>query len=309
MKFSDPQDRARLWRSLDEAADIQAFGEYLRREFPRLADRFDFDRREFLKVMAASVSLAGLGACSREPQERILPYVKAPQPAVAGQPRYFATAVTLGGFATGVLVESNMGRPTKIEGNPSHPASLGATDVFAQAAVLDLWDPDRSRTVIHDGQPSTWEAFLAAMQDARLALAKTRGQGLRVLTETVTSPTLAAQLATLIARYPAARWHQYEPINRDNVHDGARMAFGEVVDARYRLDKSDVVVSLDADFLGSGPGGVRLARDFMQRRASAEHPSAGNRLYAIVSCPTSTSAVADHRLALRPSAVGGAAAA
>jgi MoCo/4Fe-4S cofactor protein with predicted Tat translocation signal len=298
-----------LWRSLDQASEAQAFGDYLRKQFPRFADRFDFDRREFLKVMAASMALGGMSACSREPQERILPYVKAPQPAVAGEPRYYATAVTQGGFALGVLVESNMGRPTKIEGNPSHPASLGATDVFAQAAILDLWDPDRSHTLTRDGQPSTWDALLAAMQDARARLAKTQGKGLRVLTETVTSPTLAAQLAALLARYPHAHWHQYEPINRDNVHDGARIAFGEVLDARYRLEKASVVLSLDADFLGAGPAHVRQARDFMRRRASADDPSAGNRLYAIAGSPTVTSAVADHRLPLRPSAIGGAAAA
>ena len=298
-----------LWRSLDEAAEAQAFGDDLRGQFPRFADRFDFDRREFLKVMAASMALAGVGACSREPQEKILPYVKAPQQAAAGEPRFFATAVTQGGFALGVLVESNMGRPTKIEGNPSHAASLGATDVFAQAAILDLWDPDRSRLVTRDGQPSTWEALLAAMQDARARLAKTQGKGLRVLTETVTSPTLAAQLASMLARYPGARWHQYEPINRDNIHDGARLAFGEVADARYQFDKASVVLSLDADVLGAGPARVRHARDFMRRRASGDDPAGDNRLYALVASPTLTSAVADHRLALRPSAIGAGAAA
>jgi Fe-S-cluster-containing dehydrogenase component len=181
--------------------------------------------------------------------------------------------------------------------------------VFAQAAILDLWDPDRSRTLTRAGQPSTWEAFLAAMQDARAGLAKTQGKGLRVLTETVTSPTLAAQRAAMRARYPGAQGHQYDQINRDNVHDGARIAFGRVVDARYHLDKAGVVLSLDADFLGAGPAGVRLARDFMRRRASADDLAGGNRLYALLASPTLTSAVADHRLALRPSAIGAAASA
>jgi len=303
----DQPSTQQLWRSLDEAAKANGFDQYLRERFPRFADRFDVDRREFLKVMAASMSLAGLSACSREPQEKILPYVNAPQPAIAGEPRYYATAVTQGGFALGVLVETNMGRPTKVEGNPSHPASLGATDVFAQAAVLDLWDPDRSRTLTRDGEPTTWDAFLAAMQEVRIKVAATKGKGLRVLTETVTSPTLAAQLYSLIARYPAARWHQYEPINLDNINDGARMAFGEVVDARYRLDRASVVLSLDADFLGTGPARVRQARDYMRRRASADQPLASNRLYAIAASPTLTSAVADHRLALRAGAIGDAA--
>jgi MoCo/4Fe-4S cofactor protein with predicted Tat translocation signal len=294
---------AHLWRSMDEVAQTKAFGEYLRQQFPRFADRFEFDRREFLKLMAASLALAGLGACSREPQEKILPYVKAPSDAVAGEPRFFATAVTQGGFALGVLVESNMGRPTKIEGNSSHPSSLGATDVFAQGSVLDLWDPDRSQTVTHQGQVSTWEAFLSDLQGKRIELLKKQGQGLRVLTETVTSPTLAAQLKALLARFPKAQWHQYEPINRDNIHDGARLAFGEALDTRYRFDKARVILSLDADFLGMGPARVRHARDFMQQRANAADPSTSNRLYAIVSGPTLTSAVADHRTVLRAGAV------
>ena len=270
--------------------------------FPRLADRFAFDRREFLKLMGASLSLAGIGACSREPQEKIIPYVTAG--AAIGEPRYFATAATLGGFATGVLVESNFGRPTKIEGNPSHPASLGGTDVFAQASVLDLWDPDRSQTVTHRGQAGTWEAFGTAMLSQARELSGNQGKGLRILTETVTSPTLAAQLQALLRRFPNARWHQYEPINRDNIYEGTRLAFGQPLDVCHRYERARTIVSLDADFLGAGNARVRAARDFALGRGQGTRAPTPNRLYAVSGSPTLTSAIADHPLALRPSEIG-----
>ncbi|MGI9025794.1 MAG: TAT-variant-translocated molybdopterin oxidoreductase [Burkholderiaceae bacterium] len=293
---------AQLWRSLEELGEGKAFGDYLTQQFPRYAEQYAYDRREFLKLMAASLALGGLGACSREPQEKILPYVNAPSGSIAGEPRFFATATTQGGFATGVLVESNMGRPTKVEGNALHPASLGSTDVFAQASVLDLWDPDRSQSVTHKGQASTWEDFSAMLQRRLIGLSKNQGEGLRVLTETVTSPTLAAQLKTLLARYPKARWHQYEPINRDNVYEGTRLAFSEAFDVRYRFDKAKAILSLDADFLGAGNARVRYARDFAQGRGAGGQASdarVANRLYAIAGSPSLTSAIADHALALR----------
>jgi len=288
---------AQFWRSLDEFGQTSAFGDELARQFPRFAAHYDADRRQFLKLMSASLALAGMAGCSREPQEKILPYVDAPIGQVAGEPRFYATASTVGGFAIGVLVESTMGRPTKVEGNPRHPASLGGTDIYAQASVLDVWDPDRSQAVTRHGEISTWQAFAGALQSRLQQLAKTAGSGLRVLTGTVTSPTLAAQLTTLLARYPKAQWHQYDAINRDNIHDGARVAFGEPLDVRHRFDRAQSVLSLDADFLGAGPARVRDARDFVERRRAAS--GASNRLYAISSTPSLTSAFADHVVALR----------
>ena len=290
----------RFWRSLEELAEASDFAGRLTPRLPQFAERLAFDRREFLKLMTASMALAGLGACTREPQEKILPYAKASTGGLSGEPRFFATAFMMGGFATGVLVEVNMGRPTKIEGNPSHPASLGSTDVFAQASVLDLWDPDRSQVVTRNGQVSTWESFSATLQRQLAGLASRQGDGLRILTETVTSPTLAAQMKQLLQRYPGARWHQYEPLNRDNVYEGARIAFGEPLDIRYRFDRARVILSLDADFLGAGNARVRAARDF----ASGRVASVSNRLYALTGNPTLTSAIADHALAMRPGDIG-----
>jgi molybdopterin-containing oxidoreductase family iron-sulfur binding subunit len=295
------QGVTRFWRSLEELAEASDFAGRLTPRLPQFAERLAFDRREFLKLMTASMALAGLGACTREPQEKILPYAKASASRVSGEPRFFATAFTLGGFATGVLVEANMGRPTKIEGNPTHPASLGSTDAFAQASVLDLWDPDRSQVVTRNGQVSTWESFSATLQRRLAGLASRQGEGLRILTETVTSPTLAAQMKKLLQRYPGTRWHQYEPLNRDNVYEGARIAFGEPLDVRYRFDRARVILSLDADFLGAGNARVRAARDFASGRGPASAP---NRLYALTGSPTLTSAIADHALAVRAGDIG-----
>ncbi|HSC78132.1 MAG TPA: 4Fe-4S dicluster domain-containing protein, partial [Candidatus Acidoferrales bacterium] len=276
---------------------------YLHREFPENASEWNdpIGRRRFLQLMAASLALAGISAaCTRQPTESIVPYVRQPEQFIPGRPLYYATAMTLGGYATGLLVESHLGRPTKIEGNELHPASLGATDSFAQASILSLYDPDRSQVVLEAGRISTWSAFLAALNRALVNQAAKRGAGLRILTETVTSPTLANQIQALLAKYPEAKWHQYEPVNRDNAREGARLAFGQVVETQYRFDKADVILSLDADFLGSGPGSVRYARDFMQRRRAGATGGGMNRLYVIESTPSLTGALADHRLALPP---------
>jgi molybdopterin-containing oxidoreductase family iron-sulfur binding subunit len=296
-------DRRHMWRSLEEVGDADALRRAIATHAPRFAPFYDADRREFLKLMSASLALAGLTGCSREPQEAILPYAYAPKGQVAGEPRFYASANVVGGYALGVLVETNMGRPTKIEGNPLHPASLGSTDVFAQAAVLDLWDPDRTQAVTRRGTPSTWDAFAADLQSRLRALARKQGDGLRILTQTVTSPTLARQMQALLARYPKARWHAYEPVNRDNADAGSRLAFGDALDTLHHFDRAAVVLSLDADFLGSGPARVRDARDFVDGHATHGRTQASNRLYAVTTTPSLTSAYADHHVAVQASAV------
>src|ERR1700692_3958989 len=184
----------RFWRSLDELADTPEFRDHAENEFPHGANdpNATLDRRELLKVMAASVAFAGLTGCTKLPTEHIVPYVRQPEEVLAGQPLFYATAMTLGGIASGSLVESHMGRPTKIEGNPDHPASLGATDAFAQAAVLSLYDPDRSQAVVHDGRIGSWNEFLRQLGIALEEQKSKKGAGLRILTETITSPSLAA---------------------------------------------------------------------------------------------------------------------
>jgi MoCo/4Fe-4S cofactor protein with predicted Tat translocation signal len=292
------------WRSLEELAGTEEFKEALHREFPKGASDWvdSVSRRGFLKVMGASLGLAGMTGCVRLPLEPIVPYVRQPENVVPGRPMYYATASTLGGYASPLLVESHLGRPTKVEGNDQHPASLGGTDIFAQASLLGLYDPDRSQTVMSMGDVRSWQAFLSAIRGPLSAQKALQGAGIRILTPTISSPTLADQLRNFLKVYPQAKWHVYEPVNRDNVLEGAKLAFGQPVETRYDFSKADVIVSLDADFLYAGfPGNTRYIRDFAARR----NPDAPmNRLYVIESTPSSTGAKADHRLPLRASEIG-----
>jgi MoCo/4Fe-4S cofactor protein with predicted Tat translocation signal len=295
----------RYWRSLEEVARTREFTEFLQREFPERASEWidSLSRRHFLKLMGASLALAGLTSCTRQPTERLVPYIRQPEELLAGQPLFFATAMTLSGYATGLLVESHNGHPTKIEGNPEHPISRGATNVFHQASLLDLYDPDRSQAVLQRGQISNWESFLAALNGALQAQENGNGAGLRLLTETVTSPTLHAQMNRVLEKFPEARWHQFEPINHDNVHAGAQIAFGRVVAPQYRFDRARVVLALDSDFMFAHPAGLRHAREFMNARRVTGGRSEMNRLYAVEPAPTVTGSSADHQLPLRVSEV------
>ncbi len=287
------------WRSLEELAGSEEFQEMLHREFPKGASEWldDFSRRGFLKTMGASLALAGLTGCTRMPNTEIVPYVRQPENVVPGRPMFYATAFTLGGYASPILVESHLFRPTKVEGNPQHPASLGGTDVYAQASILDLYDPDRAQNITYLGDIRSWNAFMEAVRGPLNVQKSLAGGGVRILTQTVSSPTLAAQIRGYLAANPMAKWHVYEPINRDNVYEGAKLAFGEPVETRYDLSKADVIVSLDADFLYAGfPGAARYTRDFAARR----NPDANmSRLYVVESTPSSTGMKADHRLPLR----------
>jgi len=289
----------RFWQSLEELSGTPEYRDFLENEFPANAEDKSqgIDRRQALKLMAASAAMAGLSACTKLPTEKIVPYVRPPEEIIPGKPLFYATSMPLAGVATGLLVESHMGRPTKVEGNPDHPGSLGGTDVFAQASVLTLYDPDRSQSVIREGQINTWSAFVTAMGNVRSQIAP-KGTGLRILTDTVTSPSLAAQIRALLAQFPEAKWHQYEPCGRDNEREGTRLAFGRPLNPVYHFDRADVVLSLDADFLSLGPGRVRYARDFSSRRAISGPQSSLNRLYVLESMPTNTGAMADHRFAL-----------
>jgi len=288
------------WRSLDELADMPEFREMLHREFPDGASEWDgeLNRRSFLKMAAASLALAGLTACTKQPPHDILPYVNQPEELVLGQPLYYATSMLLGGYATGVLVKSREGRPIKIDGNSEHPASLGGSSIWMQASILDLYDPDRSQAVMHQGELSTWSSFLDDLNQLIREHDANGGEGLRFLTETVTSPTLAARLEGLLKRFPKAKWHQFDPIARDNVHEGARLAFGEAVETHYRFDRAEVVLSLESDFLSTHPQRLRYAREFIDARRVSDGKKAMNRLYAVESTPTITGTMADHRLAL-----------
>ncbi|MEO8168462.1 MAG: TAT-variant-translocated molybdopterin oxidoreductase, partial [bacterium] len=303
-KLSEKNGRE-YWRSLDDIAETEEFKELLEKEFPRETSAWSegYNRRDFLKVMGASLSLAGLTACVKQPEEKIVPYVKAPELAVPGQPLHYATAFVMEGYATGVLARSDEGRPTGIEGNPDHPASLGAADIFATASLLNLYDPDRSQVVLRNNSVSSWENFVQA---ARLQLEvqrSLRGAGLRILTPNITSPTIGAQLQSILSEFPQAKWHQHEPCGTDNIREGTKAVFGEYLHPRYKFDKADVVLSLDGDIFASGPAHLRQARDFADRRRVLGKHADMNRLYLAESSPTVAATMADHRFRMKASEV------
>jgi MoCo/4Fe-4S cofactor protein with predicted Tat translocation signal len=293
------------WRSLDDLASTPEFQDLLEREFPRQAIGWSEDedavegRRNFLKLMGASLALAGLTACTRQPTEHIMPYVRQPEELIPGKPLFFATAMTLGGVANGVLAESHEGRPTKIEGNREHPATLGACDVFSQASVLGLYDPDRSQALTFEGEIQSWGSLLSALRETLGAQKIKNGAGIRILTETVTSPTLADQLGGIQKLYPASKWHQWEPAGPHSARAGASLAFGQPMNTYYDLANANAIVSLDSDFLASGVASLRYARQFAARRRVRGSQTAMNRLYVVEPMPTPTGAKADHRLPLR----------
>jgi MoCo/4Fe-4S cofactor protein with predicted Tat translocation signal len=300
------QQGQNYWRSLEEFVDAPEFEEFVSREFPQHAEEWNdpVSRRSFLKVMGASLALAGLSsACVIQPPEKIIPYVRQPEEIVPGKVLFYATSMNLNGVGVGLLAKSNEGRPTKIEGNPEHPGSRGATDRFAQASLLNMYDPDRSREYIYRNTPRSWDKFVSDIRSVIEDNRKNGGAGIRFLTETITSPTLIGQFRQILSELPNARWYQYEPCNNDNGLSGAKMAFGENVNTVYRFDQADRILSLDSDFLSSF--NVRYPMDFSDRRRVTNEKKDMNRLYVAETTPTITGAKADHRLSIKPSQMEG----
>jgi molybdopterin-containing oxidoreductase family iron-sulfur binding subunit len=268
----DGKTGRRFWKNLDELAETPAFQELMQEEFPRQSTEWvdAVSRRGFLKVMGASLALAGLAGCTKQPDEPIFPYVKQPEDLVLGKPMYFATAYPFPTGAIPVLVKSDSFRPIKIDGNPEHPVSKGRSDAFTQATLLDMYDPDRSQHVMRRGQVSSWGQFQEAFQAA--AKKTSGGQGLYFLSETITSPTLAEQWKQIQAAYPQAKLVQWEPVNQDSSRTASKAVFGSYVDAQYKLEAADVILSLDADFLGgiAHPGFLPLAAAYAERHRYEE---------------------------------------
>jgi Fe-S-cluster-containing dehydrogenase component len=259
-------------------------------------------RRQILSLMAGSLALAGLSGCTRQPTEAIMPYVKAPEDVIPGKPKYYASANPGPGSAQGVIVESHLGRPTKVEGNPDHPASFGASSVHSQSALMDLYDPDRAQEISYLGVDRSWEDFLQALEKTLAGPRARKGAGFRILTETVLSPTLGAQIAAVLQMLPQARWYQFEPAGPHSARAAASMLFGKPINTYYNFAEADVVLSLDSDFLASGFASTRYAGDFAKRRRRGDRLDM-NRLYVIESTMTATGGKADHRLALPYAAI------
>ncbi|HET7566184.1 MAG TPA: TAT-variant-translocated molybdopterin oxidoreductase [Gemmatimonadaceae bacterium] len=294
------------WRGLDELLDTPEFRDALAHEFPMgAAERGDgINRRSFFKLLGASLALAGVGACTSMPDEKILPYVNQPPEITPGIPLHYATSMVLDGYATGLLVESHAGRPTKIEGNPDHPASLGASGVYEQASVLELYDPHRARAMRSPQGRATWSTFAQTFSPTSLRNhVGARGAGLRVLLEPTSSPLTAELLARLHDAYPDAVVYFYSPLESQSAIAGARSAVGRPIDTQYDFHHTDVVLALDSDFLARGPFHLRYARDFAARRHIARPVDEMNRLYVAEAMLTPTGSLADNRLRIRASEI------
>ncbi|MDB5297050.1 MAG: Fe-S-cluster-containing hydrogenase component 1-like protein [Phycisphaerales bacterium] len=339
-------DGRRAYRSLDELCETTEFRQMMDREFPQAAGEWDdgVSRRNFMKLMGASLALAGLtSAGCGKPEERIVPYVQQPEILVPGKPLFYASAMPWAGYGKGVLVEQHEGRPTKIEGNKDHPSSRGAADVWCQASILTMYDPDRSQVLTRFGNVSSWGAFELALSDALTfqdwngakVARRTAPANVRILTETVTSPTIKAQIDGLKKTFPSLVWHKFDAVGRDNTRAGAKAAFGEDVEAVYDFSKAEVVVALDSNFFVDDPGSMRYSNDYLKLRrvratmpadpdvatthaeipgtpageaksrgtASGPRLAPGNRLFAVESTPTLVGSMADHKLRVKPDQV------
>ena len=287
------------WRSLAQIEDRPEFRAALEREFPEGASELPegISRRDMMMLLGASLSLAGVAGC-RRPVEEIVPFVTAPEEIVPGIPRYYATTMPFRRSAYGLIVESHEGRPTKIEGNPSHPSTLGASSSLVQASVLGLYDPDRSQSVTLQGARKSWSDFVTAWGQLSEAHASDGGAGLAILSESFCSPTLARLASELRARYPRLQWATYDAVSDENRLAGLRSATGRDLDLMLRLDRAAVILALDADPLLTDPEMIRHARGFAAGRGAGASGGAMNRLYAVEGVYSLTGAMADHRLRL-----------
>ncbi len=298
-------DGERMWRGLEEVAKTEEFRRHVAGEFPAGSSEWgeELSRRDFVKLSAASLALAGVAGCEPARRESIVPYVRQPEEVVPGQPLYFASACRFAGYGQGILVETHTGRPTKIEGNPDHPAAEGATTPQGQASVLELYDPDRSRVVESEADGvSGWSGLQTEILERRQRMEATGGAGFHIVTGRITSPTLVDQIQRLLEQFPEATWHQFEPVDERNRREGVRRAFGRVFRIVPRFGRAAVVASFDDDFLGVGPGQLRAARGFGRTRRVREGTAEEqmSRLYAVESAPSLTGANADHCRAVRP---------
>jgi molybdopterin-containing oxidoreductase family iron-sulfur binding subunit len=302
----------RLWRSPEEYAQDPGHEADRRYEFPEGAETWGEDgvsRRNFVRLLGASAAAGTALSCYR-PRQKIVPYVRRPPEGTPGTPLHFATASALEGYATGLLVDSHSGRPTKVEGNPDHPDSGGATTSWEQALPLGLYDDNRAKQITHKGKPLAWRSLLGKLAARGDSLAMDGGKGLRFLMEPSSSPLLGDLRMRVQARFPNAKFVSYSAVSRDGAIQGAGLAFGRWLEPRHDLTQADVILSLDADFLNDGPEQIRLHREFSAGRVpggAADGESGGgktmNRLYVVEPCLTPTGGMADHRLRVRGSEV------
>jgi len=293
------------WRSLDHLAETPEFKELAQREFPEGASELTnpVSRRKFLTLMGASMALAGLTSC-RRPVEKIIPYVIKPEEIIPGKPQYYATNMPFGTEFFGLLVESHEGRPTKIEGNKNHPATGGSSNVFMQAEMLNLYDPDRSQVVLRDGKNSKWKNYRIAWKLEADKYADNGGEGLAILSESFSSPSMMRLAKSFAEKYPKAQWVTYDSVSDENIYNGLNAATGKTARPNYDFTAANVVLSLDADFLQMDSNDIQYSRDFTSRRKVRSENDSMNRLYVVEGAYSITGGMADHRLRVQSSQVG-----
>jgi molybdopterin-containing oxidoreductase family iron-sulfur binding subunit len=299
------QNGKEYWRSLDQLAGTPEFKEFAQREFPENASEMTnpLTRRNFLGLMSASIALAGLAGC-RRPVEKIIPYVIKPEEIVPGIAEWYATTMPMGLNAYGVLAKSHEGHPTKIDGNEKHPSSLGASNAFMQSSILGLYDPDRSKLVMQKNEEKTWNDFVSFWRGLHEQYKATKGEGMAVLSESWSSPSLALLQAQFQKTFPAATWVTYEPVSDENMYEGVKAATGKYFQPVYAYNKAKVILSLDSDFLYTGSDNVVAARGFANGRRVVSEKDSMNRLYVVESVFSITGGMADHRLRLQSRQIG-----
>ncbi len=304
----DPKNPGKqYWKSLDELGEAPEYKTFLEREFPEGASELGngVSRRKFLQVMGAGMALAGVSGCKivRRPEQNILPYNKMPESLIPGVPQFYATVMSVGGEAVGLLVESHEGRPTKVEGNPKHPSSLGATGKYHQASVLGLYDPDRSQYPVKSGQASDWSSFWSDSSTLFDGYKKNGGQGLRFLSGYIGSPSLADVKAQVLKAFPNAKWTTYESVNRDNQAKGIAAVTGADLDPHFKYGAAKRVLSIDADFTESESDHLKAGKAFVSTRNPDLGTEKMSRLYIVESMFSPTGGTADHRLRVKPSQI------
>ena len=299
--------RREHWRSLEQRAGTPEAREFMEREFPVGASELPegIDRRTLVQLLGASLALAGAAGC-RRPVENIVPYVNAPEDTVPGVPKHYATTLPFGTDGYGLLVESHEGRPTKIEGNELHPATVGGASAQMQASILGLYDPDRSQHVAagKEKEKKTWADFVAAWKVLEAEHLADGGAGLAVLSPPSSSPTLFRLAGLFRERFPQARWTAWEPVNDENALAGAAWFAGRPLKTSFDVGAAKVIFSLDADLLLGESGAVANARGFAAGRRLASEKDTMNRLWVVESAHTTTGGMADHRLALPSGQIG-----
>ena len=292
------ENKNKYWKSVEEHNDPKSFKEAAQNEFPEdiLEAPSKISRKKFLSIMGASIALAGLSGC-RKPVQKIVPYVNAPENVKLGVPNYYATTMPFGGNAFGVIVESHEGRPTHIEGNFNHNSSLGATNSFVQASILDLYDPDRSKYIRHNNKKSSMSSFLKSLQEV-----KESNKVIKILSSSFSSPSLNTLKSDLKSQ--GIDWICYDPINNENELEGLKTVTEKKVKAVYHFDKADRILSIDSDFLNMDENSISNTKGFSKKRKVVDRKTANmNRLYVVESCLSTTGAMSDHRLRLKQSEI------